>query len=309
VPIGYPIANKQVYLLDARCQPVPVGVPGQIYVGGEGLSRGYLDDPELTAERFTPNPFASEPGARLYQTGDLARYLPDGRIEYLGRVDEQVKIRGLRVELGEIEHVLGRHPSVRESVVVVREDASGDRRLAAYLVHQNAPVPTHAELRDYLREHLPPHMVPASYVVLERLPRTPNGKLDRQSLPEANGFHQLESAVAYLEPQTDAERVIAETWQETLGREKVGLNDNFFDLGGHSLLMLRVHSKLRERLKLEMSIVDMFSYPTVSALAERLRSEPEQTPSFAQHEERAAASVQAMKRRRRLRKEREVAGD
>jgi acyl carrier protein len=257
-------------------QPLPVGVPGELYIGGDGLARGYLNRPELTAERFVPHPFSDEPGARLYRTGDLARYRPDGPLEFLGRLDHQVKLRGFRIELGEIEAVLGRHPAVREVIVVVREDVPGDRRLAAYVVPAQAPAPALAELRGFLKAHLPDYMVPSAFVPLEALPLTPNGKVDRRALPAPEGLRP-ELEAAYVAPRTEVERTIATVWQEVLRLEKVGLHDNFFDLGGHSLLLVQVYSKLQGVFSNALSIIDMFKYSTVEALATYLtqtKSEP-----------------------------------
>ncbi|MEA2172503.1 MAG: hypothetical protein QOD00_95, partial [Blastocatellia bacterium] len=255
VPIGRPVANKLVYIPDEYQQPVPVGVAGQLHVGGVGLARGYFNRPELTAEQFIPNPFSSEPGARLYRTGDRVRYLPDGRIEYLGRMDKQLKIRGFRIEPGEIENMLVQHEAVRESVVLARDQGKDDKRLVAYLVMNEDSLMTAGELRGYLRERLPPHMVPSSFVILKELPLLPNGKLDTDALPEPDATDA--ESVAYLAPRTEAEQAIAEVWREALRIERVGVDDNFFDLGGHSILMLRVHSRLREIFQLDISILDM----------------------------------------------------
>jgi amino acid adenylation domain-containing protein len=279
VTIGRPVANTQVYLLDAHLQRVPRGVAGELCLGGEGLARGYLNRPELTAEKFIPNPFSRAAGARLYRTGDLARYRPDGEIEYLGRVDHQVKLRGFRIELGEIEAALVKYAGVREAVVVVREDPAGDKRLIAYLAAQPEHAPSINELRDYLREKLPHYMIPSVYVVLEALPLTPNGKVNRAALPEPVEARP-ELAASYVMPRTKTETVVAAVWQEILRVEHVGVNDNFFDLGGHSLLMVQVHAKLREFFERpELSVIDLFKYPTVSALAKFLSREEIETPT------------------------------
>ena len=269
IPIGRPFANTQIYLLDPSMQPVPVGTPGEMYIGGDGLARGYLYRPGLTAERFVPDPFSADPGARLYRTGDLARYLPDGLIEFAGRVDHQVKVRGLRIELGEIESVLTEHEAVKEAVVLAREDAPGDKRLVAYAVAAGAERPAHAELAARLRAKLPEYMVPSGFVWLDAWPLMANGKVDRRRLP-APGAERPELAHAYVAPRSELERIIAGVWQQALGVERVGVRDNFFDLGGHSLRMLQVNGKLREALGREVSMVEMFQYPTVSALAEHL---------------------------------------
>ncbi|MCR1346361.1 amino acid adenylation domain-containing protein [Acidithiobacillus ferrooxidans] len=269
--IGRPIANTRIYVLDAHLQPVPVGVAGEIHIGGDGVARGYLNRPDLTAERFLPDPFAVEAGhvgARMYKTGDLGRWLPDGNLEYLGRLDDQVKIRGFRIELGEIEAVLGRHPAVREAAVVAREDVSGDKRLAAYVAAAaDAPEDLTAELRRHLRESLPDYMVPVAFVRLDALPLTPNGKIDRKALP-APGRSEIHEA--YVAPRTPTEALITGVWEEVLGREQVGAEDNFFELGGHSLLAVKVQSMLRERAGIELPIQYMFESPTPAALVERL---------------------------------------
>jgi hypothetical protein len=221
-------------------------VVGGLYIGGDGLARGYLNRPDLTDEKFIPHPFNRQPGARLYQTGDLARYLPDGRVECLGRSDSQVKLRGFRIELGEIEAVLGEHSDVRQAVVMMRSDPSGEARLAAYLTPQPGRSPTGRELRGFLREKLPPYMIPAAYVLLEAFPLTPNGKVDRRALP-APTQGGAEAQKTTQPPQTPMEKLIAESWQKALGVAQVGLYDNFFDLGGHSLLAMQVVDDLQAR--------------------------------------------------------------
>jgi amino acid adenylation domain-containing protein len=263
VPIGRPIANTQIYLLDGRQQIVPLGVPGELYIGGRGLARGYWNRPGLTAEKFIPDPFSKEPGARLYRTGDLARYLPGGEIEFVGRLDHQVKVRGFRVELGEIEAALAQHPRVSEATAVVRDDARGDRRIVAYFVARGGAGADAADLRAHLRERLPEHMVPAAFVRLDALPLTPNGKLDRKALPPPGEEHPA----ALSSPRTEAERAIAAVWKDVLGLDSVGVADNFFDLGGHSLLLVQAHARLREIFRQDFSVIDLFKYPTVGSLA------------------------------------------
>ncbi|HEX7313092.1 MAG TPA: amino acid adenylation domain-containing protein, partial [Pyrinomonadaceae bacterium] len=264
-PIGQPIDNTRVYLLDRHLRPVPVGVPGEMYVGGEGLARGYRHRPGLTAERFIPDPFAAEPGARLYCTGDLARYAPDGNIEFLGRLDHQVKVRGYRIELGEIEALLARHADVREAIVIAWEDVTGHTRLAAYVTpateHANA-----APLQSFLREKLPEYMVPSSFIFVEEMPLTANGKIDRAALPApaAQGAEASEDAA---QPRTPVEELLAGIWGQVLGRKRVGVNDNFFELGGHSLLATQAISRIRETLKVEIPLHRLFSAPTVAGLA------------------------------------------
>jgi amino acid adenylation domain-containing protein len=276
VPLGHPVANTQLYLLDAYMQPVPVGVPGELCIGGIGLARGYLNRPALTAEKFVPDPFGSLPGARLYKTGDLARYRVDGAIEFLGRLDQQVKIRGFRIEPGEIEAALGHHPSVREAAVVAREGTTDGKRLVAYLVaDRNGPAlngELQGELRRFLRERLPEYMIPSAFVQLESLPLTANGKLNRRALPEPAEAH-FGSETSYVAPQTEMERTIAGIWQELFGMGQISVDSNFFDLGGHSLIMVRVHSRLREALRREIPLIDLFRYPTISTLAKSLSGE------------------------------------
>jgi amino acid adenylation domain-containing protein len=269
VPIGRPIANTQLYLLDGQLQPVPIGVPGELYIGGASLAQGYLNQPTLTAERFISNPFSNETGARLYKTGDLARYLPDGNIEFLGRLDNQVKIRGYRIELGEIETILEHHPAIRQAIVVAREDATGDRRLVAYCVPHYRFIPDIRELRSFLQTKLPDYMVPVAFVVLDPLPLTPNGKVDRQALPNPD---QTRSTLfeAFAAPRTPTEELLADIWASVLGVEAVGIHDNFFDLGGHSLVAVRVMSRLRKVLQVDVSLRTLFDAPTVAGLAQRI---------------------------------------
>jgi acyl carrier protein len=256
-------------------RPVPIGVPGELCIGGLGVARGYLNRPELTKEKFVPDPFSDDPGARLYKTGDLARYLQDGNIEYLGRIDHQVKIRGFRTELGEIEAVLALHPAVRESVVVARDDSSGDstptglKQLVAYFVSALYHPPSVGELRDHLKAKLPEYMVPSAFVELEALPLTPNGKIDRKALPapDPSSFRTEE---AYAPPRTQVEEVLAGIWEEVLGLERVGVHDHFFELGGHSLQATRVVSRVHDVLGVELPVLSLFEEPTLSGLADRL---------------------------------------
>ncbi|HSF38783.1 MAG TPA: amino acid adenylation domain-containing protein, partial [Thermoanaerobaculia bacterium] len=262
--IGEPIPDLRVHLLDRHLEPVPLLVPGEIHVGGAGLARGYLGRPELTAERFVPDPFGP-PGARLYRSGDLARRLPDGDLEYLGRIDTQVKIRGFRIELGEIEAALASHPEVREAVVVAREAADGDRRLIAYVVPAGDGL-TVPGLRSHLGERLPAYMVPAAFVRMERLPLTGNGKLDRKALPEPDD-ERPETGADYQAPRGPAEELIAGVWADLLGLERVGARDDFFELGGHSLLAARAVSRLREPLGVDLPLAALFESPTVAGLA------------------------------------------
>jgi amino acid adenylation domain-containing protein len=272
VPIGYPVANTRLYILDSHLQPAPIGIPGELCIGGVQVARGYLNRPDLTAEKFIPDHFSKVQGARLYRTGDAARYLPGGEIEYLGRTDEQVKVQGYRIELGEIEAALGGHEAVRQAVVMAREDTPGDKQLAAYIIPNADSNPSISALRRYLREKLPEYMVPSTFTMLEKFPLTPNGKIDRRALPApASRRPELESA--YMAPRTEIERTITTLWQEALQLEKIGVNDNFFDLGGNSLRMVQVHAGLREKVQRELSMLEMFTYPTINSLAAYLSRE------------------------------------
>jgi acyl carrier protein len=266
ITIGQPVANTRIYLLDAHGQPVPVGVAGEMYIGGAGVARGYLNRPELTAERFVADPFVNEPNARMYRTGDLARYLPDGNIEFLGRNDFQVKLRGYRIELGEIESALQRHPAVREVAVLAREDVAGDKRLVAYIVAANPPADLVDQLRALLRVSLPEYMVPAHFLTLDALPRTPNGKVDRRALPPPDNSGP-DFPAAFVAPRNPVEEVLAGIWADVLRLEQVGVRDNFFDLGGHSLLATQLMSRLRDALQVELPLRTLFEAPTVAGLA------------------------------------------
>ncbi len=266
VPIGRPVACSQVYLLDQQLQQVPVGITAELYLGGEGLARGYLRRPELTAQKFIPNPFATKPGARLYRTGDLARYLPDGNIEYLGRMDHQVKIRGFRIELGEIEAALADHPIVREVVVLMREDTPEDKRIVAYIVLNQECASPADELRRMLKEKLPSFMIPSTFIFLETMPLTPNGKIDRKALP-APDHTRPDIAEAFAAPRTPIEEIMAIIWAQILEIEKVGIHDNFFSLGGHSLLAAQVANRVRDTFDVDLPLRLFFETPTVAAFA------------------------------------------
>ena len=266
VPIGHAIANTQFYILDKYSQLVPVGVAGELHIGGEGLARGYLNRPDLTAEKFIPNPFSKE-SARLYKTGDLARYLSNGEIEYIGRIDYQLKIRGFRIELLEIEALINQHPAIREAVVAVHSLEVDSQRIVAYIIPTREQTPSISELRSFLETKLPDYMLPTAFVILEALPLTPNGKVDRKALPAPNTVRP-ELEVVYQPPQTEVEKGIADIWQEVLNVENVGIHDNFFELGGHSLLLVQVHSKLREVFQSDLSILYLFRYPTISSLVD-----------------------------------------
>ncbi|MFN6487124.1 MULTISPECIES: non-ribosomal peptide synthetase, partial [unclassified Nostoc] len=264
VPIGRAIANTQVYILDEYLQPVPISVPGELHIGGAGLARGYLNRPELTKEKFIPNPFSDEPHSRLYKTSDLARYLPDGTIEYLGRIDNQVKIRGFRIELGEIETVLNTHPQIQQAVVIAREDIPGDKRLVAYLAATDKSLTTH-QLREFLKHQLPEYMVPSAIAILESLPLAPSGKVDRRALPKPDLDGTL--LEKYVAPRTPTEELLTQIWAQVLKVELVGVHDNFFELGGHSLLATQLVSRIRNIFKIELPLRELFTAATVAELA------------------------------------------
>ena len=266
VPIGRPLGNATIYILDGSLNPLPIGMPGELHVGGSVLARGYINRPELTYERFIPDPFSDAPEARLYKTGDIARWRSDGNIEFLGRVDDQVKIRGFRVEPAEVEAVLGQHPALRGNAVLALMDASGDERLVAYVVPHRRAAPTARELGGYLKERLPEYMVPSVFSTLERLPLTPSGKVDRRALPapDPSGFRAENS---YAEPRTPVEERLVEIWEEVLGLGRVGINDDFFELGGHSLLATRVISRVRKAFQVELPLISLFEEPTIAGLA------------------------------------------
>lgn len=264
VPIGKPIANTELHLLDAHRQPVPVGVPGEIYIGGPGLARGYVNRAELTDERFVPHPW--RPHARLYRTGDLARHLPDGSIEFLGRRDQQIKLRGFRIELGEIEVALRKHPAIADAAVLVHKDPRGHKRLAAYVVMHGARLVSSFELRQSLARELPRFMVPSTFTILDALPLTPNGKVDRARLLLVKEAAP-DAEPGFVAPQSELEKKISAVWREVLNVDRVGVHDNFFDLGGSSLLVARVLAKLNGALGTELAIVSLFQYPTISSLA------------------------------------------
>ena len=265
IPIGRPIANTEIHILDRNFQPLPIGIPGELFIGGDGVARGYLNRPELTAEKFVANPFSNDANARLYRTGDLARWRADGTIEFLGRLDHQVKLRGHRIELGEIESALRRHEDVRECVVHVCETAPDDKRLVAYVVpHRTKEF--NGELRRFLEPKLPDYMIPSAFVTLDKLPLTPNGKIDRKALPQPD-THRPALENTYVAPRTDVENTITQVWRELLRVENVGVHDNFFDLGGHSLLVVQAQAKLQAALAMDLPVVKLFQYPTISALA------------------------------------------
>lgn len=261
VPIGKPISNTQIYILDQYLQPLPIGIIGEIYIGGDGVARGYLNRLELTAEKFISNPFGE---GKLYKTGDLARYLPDGNIEFLERIDNQVKIRGFRIELGEIETTLNQFPQIKETLVIAKENEKGNQYLVAYLIIEKTILVR--EIRQFLETKLPDFMIPSAFVFLEKFPLTPNGKIDRKALPEPDFTVNQDNE--FIAPRNEIESKIAQIWQEILGFQKIGINDNFFELGGHSLLATQVVSRLRTIFQIELPLRYLFQSPTIAQLSQ-----------------------------------------
>jgi acyl-coenzyme A synthetase/AMP-(fatty) acid ligase/acyl carrier protein len=276
VPIGRPVANTQVYILDEQRQPVPVGTIGELYIAGAGVAEGYWQQPELTAERFLADPFRGE--GRMYRTGDRARWMPSGVVEFLGRADDQVKIRGFRIELGEIETVLAEHAGVRQAVVLASEAENGEKRLVGYIVPKTHPAPSSEQLQQHLAQKLPDYMVPGLFVTLDKLPLTANGKLDRKALleMEAQGPER-----EYVAPRTPVEEVLAGMWQELLKLERVGIHDDLFKLGAHSLLATQLISRVRRTFQVEVPLRAMFEAPTVAGLAQRIEAAQKETDAKA----------------------------
>ncbi|WP_442939133.1 non-ribosomal peptide synthetase [Nostoc sp.] len=297
IPIGRPIANTQVYILDNNLQSVSIGEAGELYIGGDGLARGYLNRPDLTAEKFISHLFDNNLATRLYKTGDVARYLPDGNIEFLGRIDNQVKIRGFRIELGEIEREIAQHPDVREIVVLAPQDETGEKQLTAYVVpHQNSSY-TSKQLRSFLEQRLPNYMVPSAFVLLESMPLTVNGKVDRQKLPAPSRERpQLEQA--YIAPQSDLERLLAGILSDLLKIDRIGIDDNFFDLGATSISILQVAARVKQELGIELPTVKLFQYSTIGSLANYLHSNQNSQPSSDKLQNRAQRQQAARTRRR-----------
>ncbi|MBL1210547.1 thioesterase domain-containing protein [Geminocystis sp. GBBB08] len=262
--IGRPISNTQIYILDNYLQPLPVGIIGEIYIGGVGVARGYLNLPELTAEKFIPNPFGE---GKLYKTGDLARYLPDGNIDFIGRVDNQVKIRGFRIELAEIEIILHRHPDIKECLVIVKENSDGDKYLSAYIITKKEI--SIAEIREFLLTKLPNYMIPNSFVFLDKFPLTPNGKMDHKALPEP--YFSTSFQHQYLPPQNEREFQLTQIWENVLQIHPIGIKDNFFDLGGHSLLAVRLVSEIETIYQKKLPLATLFQAPTIEQLAKILQ--------------------------------------
>jgi acyl carrier protein len=297
--IGRPIDNTQLYILDRHMNRVPPGVPGELCLAGEGIARGYINSPDLTATRFVPNSFAKVPGDRLYKTGDLARFREDGNVEFLGRLDFQVKVRGYRIELGEIESQLLAQPGISEAVVIVRPDRSGERCLVAYLVSNNAQQLKVAEVRARLQEKLPTYLVPSFFVVLETLPHLPNGKINRSALPAP------ESDATWIEPgvqpRTQLERTVASVWEEVLQRKNIGVEQNFFEIGGTSFKALEVLRRLEQTFHRRILVNDLFKYTTVSSLARFLAATDDGSTSVHQARSRAETQKRALDRIARAR--------
>ena len=304
VPIGRPFSHVRVYAVDPQLEITPSKLPGELYIGGSGLARGYLRRSDLTAEVFLPDPWSITPGSRMYKTGDLVRYLPSGEFEFLGRTDQQVKIRGFRVELGEVEAVLNEHPSVLRAVVVARQHQEMDRQLVAYLIPTRSSIDADG-LRFYARQRLPEFMVPGTFVSIDMLPLTPTGKIDRAALPEPD--RSFARAQAYIEPTGSIEQALAAVWRELLGTERIGASDNFFDVGGHSLLMVQMQGRIRTQLGYDLSMVDLFQYPTISALAQRLATDSGLANTIDQTDDRRATREMSKERLTRSREARQAA--
>jgi len=266
--IGHPIANTQLYIIDKHNKPVPIGIPGELCIAGDGLAKGYLKRPVLTKEKFIKNPFSNDNGSRLYKTGDLVRYLPDGNIEFIGRIDNQIKIRGFRIELGEIEAVLSKIETVNDCVLVAKDDTDGNKRLVAYIVSDDEL--KIQELRESLSKSLPDYMLPSLFVSLEKMPLTSNGKIDRKTLPEPEG--NIETTYEYIEPRNETEQKLADIWTKVLGVERVGIYDNFFELGGHSLFATQVISKIKTEFNNELPLKVLFENNTIIALSKKIDS-------------------------------------
>jgi len=272
VPIGRPIANTQLYILDRYMNPVPVGVIGELYIGGAGVARGYLNRPELTRERFIADPFSTQSGARLYKTGDLARYRKDGVLEYFGRVDNQVKVRGYRIELGEIEATLASAPGVKSCAVLVREDEPGNKQLVGYVVPREGASPSAEDLQQFVKQKLPEYMAPAHFVFLESIPLTTNGKVDRKALP-APTYGGATEGKDFAAPRTETEKAIADIWTSLMKLERIGIHDDFFDFGGHSLMAMKAVSQIEEKFGVNLSLAEFLEAPTIAGVAEKLRSQ------------------------------------
>jgi aryl carrier-like protein len=293
--IGHTLKNMQTYVLDRQLQPVPMNVAGELYVGGEGVARGYWGRPGLTAERFVPDPFSGASGSRLYRTGDLVCRLEDGRLKFLGRADDQVKVRGYRIELGEIVSGLREVAGLRDALVTVRGNDEEEPRLIAYAVREAGASLSIAELRQHLRKQLPDYMIPSGFVILDQIPLTVSGKVDRQALPDVDHEH-YDLAVNYVGPRSETENVITQIWQQVLDVKKLGIHDNFFDLGGHSLLMVQVYNKLREAFHKDVPMVELFRNPTIATLSRYFSGDAAPILSLKKTQERASRRVAASSR-------------
>ena len=304
IPLGRPLANTQVYVLDQAMTLTAIGIRGELYVGGFNLARGYLARPDATAERFVPNPFSHHGGERLYKTGDLGRYLNSGELEYLGRLDHQVKLRGYRIETAEVEHALASYPGVRQALVTTHGDDEYEKRLVAYVATAPASTaPSARMLHQHASRLLPSYMVPSAFVILDEYPLLPNGKVNRHALPSPDRTHTLSTA-ARVKPKSSLEKLLAGVWQEVLGLNAVGTHDNFFDLGGHSLALLRVRSQLEKALGREVALADLFTYPTVSELSRRLGDESLEKDVVSEARRRSAVQREAAQRKRGRQRER-----
>lgn len=306
LPIGKAIAYTHTYVLDRNLRKVRQGEIGELFVGGEGLARDYRNHPALTAEHFVPDAFSGTPGARLYRTGDMVRELSDGSLEFFGRIDQQVKIRGFRVELQEVEEALRRHPAMAEVTVLLRYDPPSPKRLVAYVIPRSGHTPQTSDLREFLAQELPDYMIPSAFVMLTQFPLNPNGKIDRGRLPVPSESRP-KLRTDYAAPSTENERVLADIWEEVLRLDRVGVNDNFFDLGGDSLLMIGVHTKIRDRFGVELSIVAMFEYPTIRLLAGQLGNPTVDESALKNVQDRARRQAEAFARQRQARTDRNSA--
>jgi acyl carrier protein len=296
-PIGRPIPGTSVFILDQNLQPMPLGAAGELCIGGEGLARGYWNRPKLNAEKFIKNPFEQENGSCLYRTGDLVRVLSDGNLEYLGRRDQQIKYHGFRIEPNEIESELCNHPNVSDATVIAKSDKQRDTYLVAYVVPALKEEFLVSKLRAFLKLSLPEYMIPSIFLSIDSIPLTPNGKLDRRALPEPDK-QRPNLWSEYRMPRNIVEKAIAGIWQEVLNLEKVGIHDNFFDLGGHSLLLVQVHAKLKEKFKLDLSLIELFNYPTVSDLARYVMQEQLDSNFYNRVSQRAEKQIKALNRRK-----------
>jgi acyl-coenzyme A synthetase/AMP-(fatty) acid ligase/acyl carrier protein len=298
VPIGRPVANTQIYILDQDLNPCEVGVPGEIYVGGAHLARGYWHRPAETADRFVPNPFATREGQRLYRTGDLGRFDAGGEIDYLGRQDDQLKVRGYRIESGEIESILGQHPNVRMVQVIAVDAGPSDKKLVAYVVLGEAAESAIRDLYDYAARFLPSYMVPSAFVLLEKFSLLPSGKINRSLLPAAGRSDTLSFGAA-VSPSTPVEASLVEIWREVLALDQVGIYDNFFDLGGHSLAMVKLRARMESSLGLHLPLPELFTYPTIAALSRRLQDSGMQSSILTELRQRSARQKESSRRRQR----------